>query len=186
MIRQSPSEIDRAYAPTNWGYVVANAGKAYTADCPTLAAVSTVYGNDYAVLWLTAQVTAVYAMSPNRDEGIVDGINIFCQTFFAEVRYYKLTELMLFFGRYKSGRYDASYSSFDTRRIGVAFREFLKERQVELAKAEREQQSEKARQRKYFVPPEGYTSRQWYEELKRRAAAGDEEAIAALTPPKAE
>lgn len=181
-IQKTRSEIDRIYTPSKWGYVSANIEKSYTADCPTLAAVSQAYGQEYAVLWLTAQITALYAASPNKDKGMVDGIPIFCQTFLAEAKFYKLTELMLFFARYKSGRYDASFSTFDTRRIGVAFREFLKERNYELDRYEREAAVERSAKNR-FIPPEGYSSLSWYQELKRRAAAGDAEAIAALRRP---
>lgn len=181
-VQKTRSEIDRIYTPTKWGYVSANIEKSYTADCPTLAAVSQAYGQEYAVLWLTAQITALYAASPNKDKGMVDGIPIFCQTFLAEAKFYKLTELMLFFSRYKSGRYDASFSTFDTRRIGVAFREFLKERNYELDRIRREREAERRAKNRLNIP-DGYTSLSWYQETKRRAAEGDEEARKALVYP---
>ena len=87
---------------------------------------------------------------------------------------------MLFFARYKAGKYDNSYSSFDAKRIGNAFfSEFTKERNRELDKIHREK-AQKEIEKRRFTPPEGYTSWTWYKELKRRASEGDKEAIAML------
>lgn len=84
---------------------------------------------------------------------------------------------MLFFARYKAGKYDNSFASFDAKRIGNAFfTEFIKERNRELDRINRERTQEEIEQRR-FTPPEGYTSFSWYNELKRRAASGDQEAI---------
>ena len=169
--------------PSKWGYVTQNAEKAYTADCPTLAVVASSHGAAYAEYWLITHVTAIYAASPNKEKGVADGIPLFCQTFLAEVSQYKLTELMLFFARYKSGRYDnKSFTQFDTRRIGSAFKTFIKERSYEIDRYEREAAVERSTKNR-FTPPEGYSSLSWYQELKRRAAKGDVEAIAALRRP---
>lgn len=88
---------------------------------------------------------------------------------------------MLFFARYKAGKYDNSYASFDAKRIGNAFfSEFIKERNRELDRITREQVQSEIEERR-FTPPEGYTSFSWYQELKRRASEGDTEAIRILT-----
>ena len=90
---------------------------------------------------------------------------------------------MLFFARYKAGKYDNSYASFDAKRIGNAFfTEFVKERNRELDRITREQTQKQIEERR-FTPPQGYSSFSWYQELKRRAQQGDEEAINILTNP---
>ena len=88
---------------------------------------------------------------------------------------------MLFFARYKAGKYDNSYASFDAKRIGNAFfTEFVKERNRELDRITREQTQKEIEERR-FTPPECYSSYSWYQELKRRAESGDKEAIRILT-----
>lgn len=83
---------------------------------------------------------------------------------------------MLFFARYKAGKYDNSYASFDTKRIGNAFfSEFTKERNRELDKITRERAQREIEERR-FTPPDGYTSWSWYKELQKRASEGDSEA----------
>lgn len=165
--------MHRAYNPSHWGYAAQNPRKAYLAACPTLEEYEAAYGPGEAANWIDVQVSALYGASPKADNAASDGIGIFANTFAAEARMYKLSELMLFFARYKAGAYDGSYAAFDTRRIGNAFfREFLPQRARELAAIERQAASEAALSRRelppgYAVPP-GYTPWTWYLERVRR------------------
>lgn len=173
----------RQFNPANWGYAAANYVAAYLSDCPTIGTLDSLYGDGTAAYWLEVQVTGLFGASSNTEKGVVDGIRTFCQSFSAETKGYTLAEMMLFFSRYKSGRYDNSYASFSARRIGNAFfKEFLPQRNLELEEIERTK-SRIAREQRAFTPPEGYTSLSWYNELKRRAEAGDEEARKQLLKP---
>ena len=161
---RSPSDIEMLFSPANWGYAMDNTEKAYKAECPTIYDYSEKFGIEYAVMWVRL-------------------IKLFCHSFTAQVKGFKLSELMLFFARYKAGRYDNSFASFDARRIGNAFfKEFIPERNSELDRINREEMQREIELRR-FTPPKGYTSLSWYLELRRRADAGDEEAIRMLTPP---
>lgn len=178
---KSPSDIERQFSPNNWGYTLANTEKAYQANCPTLLDYGKLYGAHYPSDWVYLQVLALYGSSSSKDKGIADGIHLFAQSFAQEVKSYKLSELMLFFARYKAGKYDNSFASFDAKRIGNAFfSEFVKERSRELDRITRERNQAEIEERR-FTPPEGYSSFSWYQELKRRAAEGDKEAIRILT-----
>ena len=80
---------------------------------------------------------------------------------------------MLFFGRYKAGRYDNSYQSFDTKRIGNAFfKEFLPQWRNEIALYIQRQQQEAYLERrelpKGYVIPKGYNPDTWYRERLKR------------------
>lgn len=177
------SDVERQFSPAFWGYTAQNPERAYLADCPTLAEYGELYGKDHPGYWIRMQMTALFATSNNREKGTADGIMLFSEAFAAEVRKYKLSELMLFFSRYKAGRYDNSYASFDAKRIGNAFfKEFLKERVHEIDRAERARVQQQIEQRR-FTPPEGYSSYSWYQELKRRAGQGDAEAAAMIAHP---
>lgn len=170
---KSRSDIERLFSPVHWGYTLQNAGKAYMADCPTLMQYDALYGIGSSCYWIELQVFGLYGASSSRESGIADGIRIFSQSFAQEVRQYKLSELMLFFARYKAGRYDNSYSSFDTKRIGNAFfKEFLPQRNAELDMAIRKHEQEESLRRRElpdgYVIPEGYNPYTWYLERKRR------------------
>lgn len=166
-----------------WGYVLQNPSRAYQADCPTLIQYDALYGDGSSAYWMELQVSAIYGSSSNKEKGVVDGISLFCKSFSSLAAGFKLSELLLFFARYKAGMYDNSFSTFDTRRIGNAFfKEFIPQRNMELDRINRENTA-RAIEARRFIPPEGKTSRQWYLELKELAKTGDKEAIRLLTPP---
>ena len=155
---KNPSDIERQFSPNNWGYALSNPDKAYMASCPTLLDYGKLYGSEYPSDWIHIQVLALYGSSNNKDVGVADGIKLFAQSFALEVKTYKISELMLFFARYKAGKYDNSFASFDAKRIGNAFfSEFIKERNRELDRITREQTQEEIEQRR-FTPPQGYSS----------------------------
>lgn len=165
--------MQRAYNPVHWGYTANNPQKAYQSACPTLMEYDSVYGHGEAANWIDIQVSALFGASSKADKTLADSIGIFANTFAAEVRTYKLSELMLFFARYKAGVYDNSYATFDTRRIGNAFfKEFLPQRAAELAAIERDRATEaylKSRELpEGYTVPEGYTAWSWYKERVRR------------------
>lgn len=180
---RSPSDLETSFSPIHWGYVMNNVEKAYRTECPTIFDYSEKFGIEYAAMWIRSQVMALYGSSSNREKGVADGIKLFCDSFTAQVKGFKLSELMLFFARYKAGRYDNSFASFDARRIGNAFfKEFIPERNMELDSFNRKMEQDKIEQRR-FTPPQGYTSLSWYNELKKRAESGDEAATKLIAPP---
>lgn len=145
------------------------------ADCPSLMQYDALYGHGSSEYWIDIQVSGIFGASNSKEKGVADGIRIFCQSFASQVKAYKLSELMLFFARYKAGKYDNSFASFDARRIGNAFfKEFRSERNYELDAINRKRIQNEIENRR-FTPPEGYSSLSWYNELKRRAESGDAE-----------
>lgn len=156
-----------------WSYAAQNPERAYMAQCPTLGEYGVLYGEECPAFWIRIQITALFGSSGSREKGMADGIKLFAESFAEMARNYKLSELMLFFARYKAGKYDNSFASFDPKRIGNAFfKEFLPERVYEVDKAERKRVQQEIEERR-FTPPEGYTSLSWYQELRRRADNGD-------------
>lgn len=93
---RSPSDIEMLFSPANWGYAMDNTEKAYKAECPTIYDYSEKFGIEYAVMWVRLQIMALYGSSPNKEKGVSDGIKLFCNSFTAQVKGFKLSELMLF------------------------------------------------------------------------------------------
>lgn len=167
------SDVERVYAPNLWGYTLNYPERAFKAECPTLLTYDKLYGEGSSTIWIHIHVTALYGASPSKDKELANSIAIFSETFSAEVRLYKLSELMLFFGRYKAGRYDNSYQSFDTKRIGNAFfKEFLPQWRNEIAlyihRQQQEAYLESRELPKGYVVPEGYNPDTWYRERLKR------------------
>nr|WP_302830087.1 hypothetical protein [uncultured Bacteroides sp.] len=162
-----------SYSPTFWGYTMSKPERAYFAQCPTLRKFDELYGDGSASDWIYIQVVALYGASSNKDKELAKSISIFSEAFAAETKQYKLSELMLFFGRYKAGRYDNSFQTFDTKRIGNAFfHEFLPQRSKEIGMFSQWKEEEESLKRRElpegYVIPEGFNSLTWYQERKRR------------------
>ena len=130
------------YSPVNWSYLPQIGDEAYTRECPSIGALDELYQmKGVARMWIDEQVTAMYLMSSSK-ENMRTPISLFASNFSVVAAPYKLTELMLFFSRYAVGMYDNSYSTFNSRRIGVAFHsEFLPQREQALARLERRKAS---------------------------------------------
>lgn len=140
------SEVEKNYSPDNWGIMLRDARRAYEWECPLLGQLDTLFGSGSARRWTDDHITALYLSSASRDKGVAaSAIGPFVASFAASTARYKLSELMLFFARYKCGIYDRSFASFDARRIGTAFRtEFLPDRTRELAVIEDLRRAEQA------------------------------------------
>lgn len=172
--RQNRSDVEDQFSPVNWGYVLANARKAYISYSPTLARYDQLYGDGSAQNWVNQQVTAIYGTSSNHDMTITQTINIFAGCLAYEASLYKMSEMMLFFARYNSGKYSKSYSTFDVHQIGNAFFNcFLTERSLEITSYERQQEKLKREQERIKWKRTAITREEW-EEIKMITAIQNE------------
>ena len=153
---------------------------AYLSDTPTIGLLAEVYGWDNAVFWLKMQIASLDRYNGSTKECDLAVIGEVALLFARRYARVKLTEFMLFIGRFKLGIYGKFYGVFDPISLGEAFKLFLRHREKEIAEIERTRNEPGST---WFIPPEGYTSLSWYQEVKRRAAEGDEEAMALLRPP---
>lgn len=153
---------------------------AYLSNTPTMRFVAEVFGEDQLALWLRAQINSIDRYNGTTVDADFESVGEMAQHFVRQYGSIKLTEFMLFVARFKLGFYGKFYGAFDPITLGSAFRLFLRERHKEITELEARK---KARAKTDFVPPQGYTSYTWYQEVKRRAAQGDEEAIELLKPP---
>ncbi len=140
--------LQRHYGPAHWHLMVLAPQRAYEWICPTVAQLDELYGRGSARTWVDQQLTALFLTSGSRDGTLSTTIGLFADTFAATIGHFKLSEVMLFFGRYRTGIYDGAFATFDARRIGQAFHtEFLRERRKELAHLEElRQAAEKVRE----------------------------------------
>lgn len=90
--------------------------------CPRLKALGELYGRTAPEMWMDRQLTALFLLSASKDStSAIRQSAITASSFAATVGGYKLTELMLFFARYRAGLYSRSYSAFDLRQMCMAF-----------------------------------------------------------------
>lgn len=163
-------------------YCLREPTKAILADAPTLRQIATERGHGEAAYYIQTLLTAVFGLSNAKDPTTASTLRFAADSFAATFAPYKVTEILTFFGMYRAGYFNESYSTFDTRQIGIAFRKFLDYRREILDKEERRKAVEDIDARR-FTPPAGYTSLTWYLHLKDLADHGDAEAAKQLKPP---
>ena len=101
--------------------------KAVMGQYPTLADINTAYGRDYDVDWLLPQLydlstfTGAVNLGPEQQDALARTLAVECQEL-------KVTEVMLFFYRFKTGRYGRFYGAVDPMVVMTALQDFLRER----------------------------------------------------------
>lgn len=101
--------------------------KAIVGDYPLLADLDTTYGREASSTWLLAHVadmtmfTGAKNLDERQQEQLADVLAVECQGL-------KVTELMLFFYRFKTGRYGRFYGAVDPMVVTTALQDFLRER----------------------------------------------------------
>lgn len=110
--------------------------KAIMGDYPTLFDICLAYGKTFAEQWLYPQIAdlSTFTGAKNLDK---EQMHKLASVIAAEYRFLKVTELLLFFHRFKAGRYGRFYGSVDPMVITCALRDFMQERNALLDLYER-------------------------------------------------
>ncbi|MBO4550098.1 MAG: hypothetical protein J5733_05150 [Bacteroidaceae bacterium] len=108
-------------------------------DYPTLAEVRRDYGNAIPTAWLIPQLQNLSWYCGVRDKLNSSQLEECAYVIATEFSCLKISELMLFFHRFKSGRYGKFYGSVDPLVICQALREFVKERNNEIDRINNEE-----------------------------------------------
>lgn len=111
--------------------------RAFFGKAPTLGVVKQAYGPNAPTMWLMAQLYDLceYTGAKKMD---VQQATMLAEVIAQQYGYLKVSELLLFFLRFKAGNYGRFYGTVDPMVITAAIREFLKER--DWACAQHEQQ----------------------------------------------
>lgn len=169
------------YSPEYQRKICQNAQICFLSDFPTLNDVRIAYGENTASVWLIPQLTNLSEFCGCKEKMNGKQIEECAIVIATEFSYLKISEIMLFFFRFKSGKYGRFYGAVDPLVITESLRKFLNERSEYIASFEHENRMAHC-ERNRFIPPKGHTSLSWYNELKSRAKSGDEEAIELITP----
>ena len=114
-----------------------NKERAFFGDAPTLAVMRHAYGDNFPVMWMMPQIfeicefTGVKKIDEAQNLAIARVIN-------QEYGYLKASELLLFFYRFKTGKYGRFYGSVDPMVIMTALSDFMREREAEVIRHEEE------------------------------------------------
>ena len=123
--------------PSTQTAFAANPSKAVMGDYPTLTDLKSAYGKNFAAIWLVPQIdnltlfTGAKNITEQQHEELAKIIS-------AEYGYLKVTELLLFFHRFKAGHYGRFYGTVDPMVITCALKDFIKERNTFIDQFERD------------------------------------------------
>ena len=131
-------------------------------DYPTLTDICLTYGKTFSEQWLYPQIAdlAMFTGAKNLTKEQMRGL---ASVIAVEYRYLKVTELLLFFYRFKTGRYGRFYGAVDPMVITCALREFMKERNSLIDIYERELREQYLEEQKKLPV---ITREQWLEMKK--------------------
>lgn len=101
--------------------------KAVMGDYPSLSEIRTAYGKDFDVEWLVPQLAdmSIFTGAKNITEMQQESLS---RMISVEYENLKVTELLLFFHRFKAGHYGQFYGSFDPMQVMIALDKFIEER----------------------------------------------------------
>lgn len=144
-----------------------DANDCFFGDYSSLAVIRKDFGDNAPTAWLIPQL-----LNLSEYCGCKDKLNAMqlkeCASIIAREFYFlKVSEIMLFFYRFKSGRYGRFYGSIDPLVITSSLREFLKERSYSIEEHERKiKTAEMDLMKKDAITYEEYLSRKKENQLK--------------------
>lgn len=118
----------KTYNPDYQQQICTNVDVCFFGDFPTLATIRAGYGNNVPVIWLIFQLHNLSEYCGCKDKLQGKMLEECARVIANEFYYLKISEIMLFLYRFKSGKYGRFYGSVDPLVITTSLREFLKER----------------------------------------------------------
>ncbi len=126
--------------------------RCYFGSAPTMGMTNTAYGKKTAQEWLTYQLADLSEFCGAKDKITAFQIEQLAEIIAEDYHWLKLTEIMLFFRKFKKGEYGRFYGSVDPLIITTALREFLKDRNYAYFRQEqKEREAEEAESRRKYL-----------------------------------
>lgn len=172
------AQFRQTFSPVRQFHFASYPRQCYLGSAPALAHVAIAYGHGVANAWLMEQLADLAEFSGSTGKMSPAQLRACAYSIASAYAWLNVAEIMLFFARFKSGRYGRFYQSVDPLIVTNALREFVGERFSELQKYEYEENAKKREEQR-----EGTISRAEYERLLWLAVYGDEAAQQLLTPP---
>ena len=135
--------------------------RCFFGNAPTLKDINLVYGNGTSQFWLNAQLANVSEFSGTKDKITKSQIEQLSELITEEYFFLKISEIMLFFRRFKLGKYGKFYGTVDPMVITTSLNIFLRERGESYFDKENKVREDKQReeQKKNHITYEEYVRR---------------------------
>lgn len=145
------------FNPDTQKKVCSNLNLCFFSGAPTLTQLRLTYGENMPVMWLIPQLHNLSEYCGCKDKLQGKPLEMCANVIATEFYYLSVTELMLFFHRFKSGRYGRFYGSVDPLVITTSLRDFLYERAIAYDRHEQEKRQRKEKEwRKNAITWEEY------------------------------
>lgn len=135
------------FNPDRQAWCARNPMQCLTADVPTLHDVRRLYGADAVRSWLDIQLTDLAMFAGVKKGDAAPHIRSLVQVIADNYGYLKLSELLLFFQHFKSGRYGRFYGQFDPMVVTDGLGDFCGWRTEQQARLFREQERRRIQKR---------------------------------------
>ena len=182
-LQQKSNEITLAYGnrekflstfnPDVQRDICGNPDVCFFGGAPTLGQLNATYGSQTAAMWLVPQLYNLSEYCGCKDKLEGNPLKECASVIATEFYFLSVSELMLFFRRFKSGRYGRFYGSVDPLVITTSLREFLQERAYAYERRKREERDRRREEEmKYAVSWPQYCKMQ--EEVLRAEGKNEE------------
>lgn len=131
--------------PSMQRWCAENVDQCFFGDFPSLSQLKAL-GRNTASLWLVPQLVNLSEFCGARDK-LTDGqLEDLASIISTDFYFLKISEMMLFFHRFKSGRYGRFYGTVDPLIITTALREFVHERATAIDERDRQERQRRMEQ----------------------------------------
>ena len=140
-----------------------NKDRCFTGLAPTLNVVDKAFGERITESWLAIQIRDLSEYAGSREKLSTEQIDQITKTVHLAFRYLKVTELMYFFFLFKSGKFGHFYGAVDGLVITESLREFVKLRNAELDRIDREERERRKAEEDEREAPFRISYEEWQE-----------------------
>lgn len=126
----SPKEFLLALTPAQQSILHRNIHDCYFGDYPTLGELNATYSSKTAQAWLVPQLVDLSEYCGVREKFTTNQLSQCSDIIASDYSYLKVSEIMLFFARFKRCYYGRFYGSVDPLIIIEALKEFCRERNI--------------------------------------------------------
>ena len=139
--------------------------RCFIGNAPSLTRVKFAYDEETAIHWLEVQLVDLALTCGIPEKPTIEQATEISRSIIANFGFLKVTELMVFFSRFKGGRYGKFYGCIDLIVVTDALNTFLSERIEIINKFERAQQKREAEEKKRKADENAISKNEW-EEIK--------------------
>lgn len=126
ILNQPHEKILEMFNPSKQSFYAQNSlDRCFSGNAPTLLQLNAKFGLEMGKNWLMIQLTDLFLFSGIKDQIQMSQIESISDTIIASYGFLKLTEVMVFFHMFKSGKYGSFFNRFDGITICAGLNEFL-------------------------------------------------------------